>query len=45
MKTSLMNWHEPGAINMAIAAAVNEASGVLEIESDAVANQAMTLWS
>lgn len=45
MKTSLMNWHEPGDINVAIAAAVNEASGVLEIESDAVANQAMTLWS
>ena len=40
-----MNWHEPGAFNVAIAAAVNAETGVLEIESEAVADQAIALWS
>ena len=45
MKSNMMNWHEPGAFNVAIAAAVNAETGVLEIESEAVADQAISLWS
>ena len=45
MKTSLMNWHETGDFSVAMAAIVNAGSGVLEIESEAVAEQAISLWS
>ena len=45
MKSNMMNWHEPGAFNVAMAASANAASGVLEIESEAFADQAISLWS